>query len=115
MIDYFQKFKHKLFLVKNKSNRSSKFKYNYLNKKFIIFGGGTGFGYDLELVNAVSEAVKIPVVAACGAGKLEHFKEAVNYGASAVAAGDLFTFQGKRKAVLITYPKYQSLQELFNE
>ena len=47
MIDYFQKFKHKLFLVKNKSNRSSKFKYNYLNKKFIIFGGGTGFGYEI--------------------------------------------------------------------
>ena len=47
MIDYFRKFKHKLFLVKNKSNRSSKFKYNYLNKKFIIFGGGTGFGYEI--------------------------------------------------------------------
>jgi cyclase len=34
---------------------------------------GTGDGYDIELTRAVSSAVRIPVIASGGAGKLEHF------------------------------------------
>jgi cyclase len=33
---------------------------------------------------------------------------------SGLAAGDLFIFYGKHKAVLITYPKYLELEKLFN-
>jgi len=36
---------------------------------------GTGAGFDLELVEAVSKAVTIPVIASSGAGKVEHFTE----------------------------------------
>lgn len=75
---------------------------------------GTGLGYDKKLLKAVCSAVDIPVVASGGAGKLEDFSEAVNEcGASAVAAGDMFVFHGRHKAVLITYPKYSELVELF--
>lgn len=75
---------------------------------------GTGQGYDHKLLKAVCSAVSIPVVAAGGAGKLKDFSQAVfESGASAVAAGDMFVFHGKHKAVLITYPKYSELIELF--
>jgi imidazole glycerol-phosphate synthase subunit HisF len=75
---------------------------------------GTEKGYDLFLLERVSEAVNIPVVAVGGAGKLIHFKDAVNKGhASAVAAGNMFVFHGKHKAVLITYPEYNKLTTLF--
>ncbi len=54
---------------------------------------GTGDGYDIELLRAVSEAVKIPVIASGGAGRLEHFYEALTKGgASAVLAASLFHF-----------------------
>ena len=57
-------------------------------------GDGTKAGYDLELTRAVAEAVKIPVIASGGAGKLEHFYEAlVNAGAEAVLAASLFHYK----------------------
>jgi imidazole glycerol-phosphate synthase subunit HisF len=65
---------------------------------------GTQSGYDLELVRQVAGAVSIPVIACGGAGKLEHFAQAIRSGASAVAAGSLFVFHGPHRAVLITYP-----------
>lgn len=74
---------------------------------------GTMEGYDLELVRRVSAAVSIPVVASGGAGNLQHFKAAIDSGASAVGAGSLFVFHGKHRAVLITYPTYTELERLF--
>jgi len=71
-------------------------------------------GYDLDLISSVSSAVSIPVVACGGAGKLQDFREAINSGASAVAAGSMFVYHGKFKAVLLTYPEYKVLSELFN-
>ena len=51
---------------------------------------GTCEGYDLEMVKRVSRAVNIPVVAAGGAGNYEHMFQAIEAGASAVAAGAMF-------------------------
>src|SRR5919205_666885 len=54
---------------------------------------GTRDGYDVALTRAVSEAVSIPVIASGGAGRLEHFHEALTAGgASAVLAASLFHF-----------------------
>ncbi|HEX6184867.1 MAG TPA: imidazole glycerol phosphate synthase subunit HisF [Pyrinomonadaceae bacterium] len=54
---------------------------------------GTRDGYDIELTRAVADAVKIPVIASGGAGRLEHFYEALTEGgASAVLAASLFHF-----------------------
>lgn len=54
---------------------------------------GTREGYDIDLTRAVVDAVRIPVIASGGAGKLEHFYEAFNdAGASAVLAASLFHF-----------------------
>lgn len=55
---------------------------------------GTKAGYDLELTRAVSDAVSIPVIASGGAGKLEHFKEALTQGgADAALAASLFHYK----------------------
>lgn len=54
---------------------------------------GTKGGYDLEMTEAVAEAVSIPVTASGGAGKLEHLYRAVKIGkASAVLAASIFHF-----------------------
>lgn len=72
---------------------------------------GTQQGYDIELIKQVSHAVSIPVIASGGAGKLSDFAEAVEQGgASAVAAGSLFVFHGKHRAVLISYPSIEELK-----
>ena len=74
---------------------------------------GTMSGYDLELVKTIADQVSIPVIACGGAGGLLHFKQAVASGASAVAAGSMFVFIGKHKAVLINYPDYKAIESLF--
>lgn len=57
-------------------------------------GDGTKEGYDIELTRAVAERVSIPVIASGGAGKLEHFHEAlVDAKAEAVLAASLFHFK----------------------
>lgn len=54
---------------------------------------GTRDGYDTELTRAVADAVAIPVIASGGAGRIEHFAEAVIQGhADAVLAASLFHF-----------------------
>lgn len=72
-------------------------------------------GYNLPLIRAIAVAVKIPVVAAGGAGQLSDFTEAIwQAQASAVAAGSLFVYHGARKAVLVNYPKQDKLVKLFS-
>jgi cyclase len=55
---------------------------------------GTGEGYDIELLRAVSDATNVPVVASGGAGAPEHFAEALTEGrADAVLAASRFHFE----------------------
>ena len=54
---------------------------------------GTGEGYDLALVRAIADAVRVPVVASGGAGTLDHFAEAFIEGhADAVLAASRLHF-----------------------
>jgi cyclase len=57
-------------------------------------GDGTLAGYDLEFTRAISSAVKLPVVASGGAGKLEHFYDGVvKGGAQVLLAASVFHFR----------------------
>jgi imidazole glycerol-phosphate synthase subunit HisF len=77
---------------------------------------GTMAGYDLNLVRIVSEMVSIPVVACGGAGSTQDLVSAVrDGGAAAAAAGSMFVFHGRHRAVLITYPTYDVRVALFSE
>ncbi|MFW2373174.1 MAG: imidazole glycerol phosphate synthase subunit HisF [Gammaproteobacteria bacterium] len=54
---------------------------------------GTKMGFDLELTRAISEAVKVPVIASGGVGNLDHLAEGVSEGkADAVLAASIFHF-----------------------
>lgn len=55
---------------------------------------GTRAGYDIELTRAIAESVSIPVIASGGAGRLEHFYDALTRGkADAALAASLFHFK----------------------
>lgn len=60
---------------------------------------GTKNGYDLPLTKAISEAVRIPVIASGGAGNLEHLYEAISIGkADAVLVASIFHYGDYRVA-----------------
>lgn len=69
-------------------------------------------GYDLALIEAVADAVTVPVVALGGARSVDDFVPALAAGASAVAAGSLFVLNGRHRAVLISYPTPQQVRAL---
>ncbi len=70
-------------------------------------------GYDCELVKKVTEAVNIPVIALGGAGEYADIAKVVQEGgASAVAAGSLFIYQGRIRSVLINFPLQEELKRL---
>ena len=52
-------------------------------------------GYDLEVITRVTRNISIPVIASCGFGTPQHMLEAIQAGASAVAAGAMFQFSSE--------------------
>ena len=77
-----------------------------------IHRDGLMTGYDLELIAQVAQAVTIPVIACGGAGSVGDLKAALSQGhAHAAAAGSLFVYYGRQKAVLITAPSEDELTQ----
>ena len=70
---------------------------------------GTNKGMDYDLIQIISSALEIPVVASGGAFSLECFGKAINAGADAVGAGNYFIFNGDHRAVLVSYPDFKDL------
>jgi len=74
-------------------------------------GDGTQAGYDLEFTKAISDAVTLPVVASGGAGKLEHFYEAVvQGGAQILLAASVFHYRILRIREVKEYLRERGLQ-----
>ncbi|OXR48702.1 imidazole glycerol phosphate synthase subunit HisF [Pusillimonas sp. T2] len=80
----------------------------------VVDRDGMMSGYDVELVRSLAGSVQVPIIALGGAGNLDHMREAVVAGASAVAAGSMFVFHGPHRAVLITYPRYQDMERMLD-
>ncbi len=73
-------------------------------------------GYDLELAMQFKLALKVPVTFLGGAGSLDHLSELVSsLGVVGGAAGSLFVFKGKYRAVLINYPTPEQKKQLCHE
>jgi cyclase len=70
-------------------------------------------GFDTALISRVSAAVNVPVIACGGAANINDMRVAVEAGASAAAAGSIFVFYGPHRAVLVNYPDYTSIRQLF--
>jgi imidazole glycerol-phosphate synthase subunit HisF len=74
---------------------------------------GTMEGYDVELIRLVADAVDVPVIACGGAGDRGDIAIPIGAGASAVAAGSIFVFQGRDRGVLINFPERRQLEAMF--
>ena len=62
-------------------------------------------GYDLHIIDKVRESINLPMTVLGGAGSLDDIGELIKkHGIIGAAAGSLFVFKGKYKAVLINYP-----------
>jgi|TARA_B100001971_G_C18249940_1_gene577347 cyclase len=71
-------------------------------------------GYDIDLISSISKVVPIPVVACGGAGSINDLKKGYFDGnANALAAGSIFVYHGRRKAVLINYPDKCDILKIF--
>lgn len=75
---------------------------------------GTMSGYDLDLVGSLIGRIAVPLTILGGAGSLAHMQELFRrFGMVGAAAGSLFVFKGKFKAVLINYPNPDEKRALF--
>lgn len=76
---------------------------------------GSMKGYDLELAHRMRSALKVPLTVLGGAGSLEHMGELFQRcGVVGAAAGSLFVFKGRYRAVLINYPPPLQKDALFS-
>ncbi len=73
-------------------------------------------GYDLDLIDRIRKEISLPLTVLGGAGDLEHIGKLIQkYGIIGAAAGSLFVFKGKYKAVLINYPNWDEKDGLINQ
>lgn len=80
-----------------------------------IDNDGTMNGYDDALISLFREKTNFPMTVLGGAGKLDDIKMLISkYKIIGAAAGSLFVFKGKYKAVLINYPNREEKSRLFS-
>jgi cyclase len=81
-----------------------------------IDNDGVMKGYDLDLIDKIRNSITLPLTVLGGAGNLEDIGGIIQkYGIIGAAAGSLFVFKGKYKAVLINYPNWEEKDSLINQ
>ncbi|HVX00321.1 MAG TPA: AglZ/HisF2 family acetamidino modification protein [Candidatus Babeliaceae bacterium] len=77
---------------------------------------GTMNGYDFNIIDKIRDVVNIPITILGGAGTLSDIGKLVaKYGIVGAAAGSMFVFKGKYRAVLINYPNRVEKEELIHK
>jgi cyclase len=75
---------------------------------------GTMQGFDFKLFDLIREQTDMPMTILGGAGSLNDIQQAISkYRTIGVAAGSLFVFKGKYRAVLINYPNLEERYSLY--
>ncbi len=76
---------------------------------------GSMKGFDEDLIEKVYNNINVPLTILGGAGSLIDLKSLIcKFKVLGVAAGSIFVFKGKHKAVLVTYPNNEQKRELLN-
>ena len=71
-------------------------------------------GYDLDLIDSIRKSSSTPLTVLGGAGSLDDIHGLIDrYGIIGAAAGSLFVFKGKYRAVLINYPSHEEKKRLY--
>jgi cyclase len=74
---------------------------------------GTWKGFDLNIIDKISNAVNIPVIANGGASSIEDIVKAVKKGyASAVSLGSMVVYQNKGMGVLVNFPDQSKIKKV---
>ena len=117
-------FNHSYEVYINNGKESTNYQLSELVNKFESLGAGEivinsidqdGImkGYDLDLVEMVKKIATVPLTILGGAGSHEHIRQIVSrYGVIGAAAGSLFVFKGKYRAVLINYPNEEEKDKI---
>jgi len=80
-----------------------------------IDNDGVMKGYDRKIINEIRNVISIPMTVLGGAGTLDDIGGMISeHGIIGVAAGSLFVFKGRYKAVLINYPNITQKENLIN-
>lgn len=80
-----------------------------------IDNDGTMSGYDMNLNSRMRDILELPITFLGGAGSLEDIRSLIlKFGPVGAAAGSLFVFKGKYRAVLINYPNETDKYSLYN-
>ena len=81
-----------------------------------IDNDGSMKGYDIDLIDRIYSLIDIPLTVMGGAGSLDDIGQLfARYKIIGAAAGSLFVFKGKYRAVLINYPTPEEKNTLFNK
>ncbi|MBE0497141.1 MAG: imidazole glycerol phosphate synthase subunit HisF, partial [Campylobacterales bacterium] len=81
-----------------------------------IDNDGVMKGYDVSLIEKVKPLVEVPMTVLGGASSLNDIKTLIEkFGIIGCAAGSLFVFKGKYKAVLINYPRSEEKEKLIQD
>jgi len=81
-----------------------------------IDNDGVMSGYDMQLIRIIREAINIPLTVLGGAGSLADIGSLIQeFGIIGTAAGSLFVFKGKYRAVLINYPTPDEKKGILSE
>ena len=79
-----------------------------------IDNDGVMLGYDFPLAESVRKKCSIPITVLGGAGSLKDIKKLISkFKIIGAAAGSLFVFKGKYKAVLISYPNREERKPIY--
>ena len=79
-----------------------------------IDNDGVMQGYDLPLIESIREKCSMPITVIGGAGSIQHVKDLISkFKIIGAAAGSLFVFKGKYKAVLISYPNREERKPIY--
>jgi cyclase len=71
-------------------------------------------GYDMNLIDKITETISIPITVLGGAGSISDLEKVIErHGVIGVSAGSLFVFKGPHKAVLINYPTQIEKNKIF--
>ena len=79
-----------------------------------IDNDGTMQGYDTNLIESIREKCSMPITVLGGAGCLDDIKKLISkFKIIGAAAGSLFVFKGKYRAVLISYPNREERKLIY--
>lgn len=73
---------------------------------------GTFGGPDIDLITSLASRVPVPLVASGGVGSIADLRAIIEAGASGAGAGSFFVYQRPHRAVLVTYPNREEIQQI---